>query len=80
MKAYLQVAFSAYFWKVDEHLLERILITLNLINLYKTDESVNESFSQTYRAQLRTNFRTAPNVDLSYRYSIQDNNLGSERH
>ena len=38
--------------------------------------SVNESFSQTYRAQLRTNFRTAPNVDLSYRYSIQDNNLG----
>jgi len=39
--------------------------------------SVNESFSQTYRAQLRTNFRTAPNVDLSYRYSIQDNNLGA---
>ena len=38
--------------------------------------SVNESFSQTFRAQLRTNFRTAPNVDLSYRYSIQDNNLG----
>ena len=39
--------------------------------------TVNESFSQTYRAQLRTNFRTAPNVDLSYRYSIQDNNLGA---
>ena len=39
--------------------------------------SVNESFSQTYRAEFRTNFRTAPNVDLSYRYSIQDNNLGA---
>ena len=39
-------------------------------------QSLNEVFSQTYRAQLRTNFRTAPNIDLSYRYSIQDNNLG----
>ncbi len=38
--------------------------------------SVNENFSQTYRAQVRTNFRTAPNLDVSYRYSIQDNNLG----
>lgn len=38
--------------------------------------SVNENFSQTYRAQIRTNFRTAPNLDLSYRYTIQDNNLG----
>ena len=36
----------------------------------------NETFTQTYRAQIRTNFRTAPNVDLSYRYTIQDNNLG----
>ena len=39
--------------------------------------SINESFSQTYTAQLRTNFRTAPNVDLSYRHTIQDNNLGA---
>jgi len=38
--------------------------------------SINENFSQTYRAQVRTNFRTAPNLDISYRYSIQDNNLG----
>ena len=38
--------------------------------------SENETFLQTYRAQIRTNFRTAPNVDLSYRYTIQDNNLG----
>ena len=38
--------------------------------------SENETFSQTYQAQIRTNFRTAPNLDLSYRYTIQDNNLG----
>ena len=39
--------------------------------------SLNERFTQTYRARLRTNFKTAPNVDLSYKHSIQDNNLGS---
>jgi hypothetical protein len=38
--------------------------------------SINENFTQTYRAQVRTNFRTAPNLDVTYRYSIQDNNLG----
>jgi hypothetical protein len=40
------------------------------------EPSVNESFSQTYRAELRTNFKTAPNIELGYRYNIQDNNLG----
>ncbi|MCK0108591.1 TonB-dependent receptor family protein [Flavobacteriaceae bacterium S0825] len=38
--------------------------------------SVNESFTQNYRAQLRTNFRTAPNVEIGYRYTIQDNQQG----
>ena len=38
--------------------------------------SVNESFTQTYRAQVRTNFRTAPNVEIGYRYTIQDNQQG----
>ena len=42
----------------------------------QNSRSENETFSQTYRAQIRTNFRTAPNLDLSYRYSIQDNNIG----
>ncbi|WP_372752343.1 outer membrane beta-barrel protein [Mariniflexile sp.] len=36
--------------------------------------SINESFSQSYTTQLRTNFKTAPNVELNYRYSIQENN------
>lgn len=38
--------------------------------------SENETFSQTYRAQIRTNFRTAPNIEVGYRYTIQDNSLG----
>jgi len=38
--------------------------------------SVNESFTQNYRAQLRTNFRTAPNVEIGYQYQIQDNQQG----
>ncbi len=41
--------------------------------------SVNENYSQTYRAQLRTNFREAPNFDLGYRYTIQDNDQGRTR-
>ncbi|GAA3596306.1 TonB-dependent receptor [Flavivirga amylovorans] len=40
-------------------------------------QSVNESFSQTYRAGVRTNFRNAPNIDIRYRYRIQDNNQGT---
>ncbi|MBT8270760.1 MAG: TonB-dependent receptor, partial [Flavobacteriaceae bacterium] len=40
---------------------------------------VNENFSQTYRASVRTNFRTAPNIEIGYRYSIQDNDQGQRR-
>ena len=40
------------------------------------EQSENENFTQTYRAQLRTNFREAPNVEVAYRYSINDNNQG----
>ncbi|OUR92625.1 TonB-dependent receptor [Flavobacteriales bacterium 34_180_T64] len=42
-------------------------------------QSVNENYSQTYRAELRTNFRHAPNVELGYRYTIADNDQGSSR-
>lgn len=41
--------------------------------------SVNENYTQTYRAELRTNFRTAPNIELGYRYVIQDNDQGDSR-
>ncbi len=41
--------------------------------------SVNENYSQTYNARLGTNFREAPNFELGYRYSIQDNDQGSRR-
>lgn len=43
------------------------------------NRSVNENYSQTYSAQLRTNFKTAPNVELGYSYGIQDNDQGSNR-
>ncbi|MBR9913937.1 MAG: outer membrane beta-barrel protein [Algicola sp.] len=38
--------------------------------------SVNESYNQNYRAQLRTNFKSAPNVEVSYRYGINNNKQG----
>jgi len=39
--------------------------------------SVNENFSQTYDVSVGTNFRKAPNVDFRYRYTVQNNDLGS---
>ncbi len=39
-------------------------------------QSVNESFTQSYRPELRTNFREAPNVSLRYAYTVRDNNQG----
>jgi hypothetical protein len=40
-------------------------------------QSLNEGFTQTYTPALRTNFRVAPNISLSYAYSITNNNQGS---
>ncbi len=39
----------------------------------------NENYTQSYRGELRTNFREAPNFELGYRYSIQDNDQGTQR-
>ena len=41
--------------------------------------AVNENYTQNYRAGLRTSFRYAPNVELSYRYTINDNDQGLTR-
>lgn len=41
--------------------------------------SVNENYTQSYGAEIRTNFKTVPNVELNYRYTIQDNDQGSTR-
>ncbi|MFS4415306.1 carboxypeptidase-like regulatory domain-containing protein [Maribacter sp. 2307ULW6-5] len=38
--------------------------------------SLNEGFTQTYTPGLRTNFKVAPNIDISYRYSVTDNDQG----
>ncbi|MDJ0645245.1 MAG: carboxypeptidase-like regulatory domain-containing protein [Flavobacteriaceae bacterium] len=43
------------------------------------ERSVNENYSQTYRAGLSTNFREAPNFEIGYRYVIQDNDQGANR-
>ncbi|MGB0880140.1 MAG: carboxypeptidase-like regulatory domain-containing protein, partial [Polaribacter sp.] len=41
--------------------------------------SARENFSQNYNFSLGTNFRKAPNVEIGYRYSIQDNDQGNTR-
>ena len=41
--------------------------------------SVNENYSQSYGAELRTNFKQAPNFTVGYRYGIQDSDQGSTR-
>ena len=41
------------------------------------NRSVNENYTQTYRARFRTNFRSAPNIELGYRYTLQNSDQGS---
>ncbi|WP_047548038.1 TonB-dependent receptor [Psychroserpens sp. Hel_I_66] len=38
--------------------------------------SVNESFTQGYTPEIRTNFKEAPNVSLRYGYTVTKNNQG----
>lgn len=40
-------------------------------------QSKNESFTQTYTPEIRTNFREAPNVSLRYQYSVTDTDQGT---
>lgn len=40
-------------------------------------QSVNESFTQNYTPEIRTNFREAPNVRLRYGYTVRNNDQGS---
>ena len=44
-----------------------------------TIKSTNENYTQNYTAQLRTNFKTAPNFEISYKHTIQDNDQGTSR-
>lgn len=43
------------------------------------NRSTNETYTQTYRPGIRTNFREAPNINIRYRYSIQDVDQGQNR-
>ena len=40
-------------------------------------QSVNESFLQSYRPEIRTNFREAPNVRFRYNYSVNNTDQGT---
>ena len=40
-------------------------------------QSVNETFSQSYRPEIRTNFREAPNVRLRYNYTVSNTTQGT---
>jgi hypothetical protein len=40
------------------------------------EQSLNESFTQSFTPGVRTNFRVAPNVSLRYLYRVVQNNLG----
>lgn len=41
--------------------------------------AVNETFTQNYTPEIRTNFIKAPNVTLKYGYSITNNNQGDKK-
>jgi len=47
--------------------------------IINNNRSINENYSQRYSAELRTNFREAPNFEIKYSYRIQDNDQGSNR-
>jgi len=50
----------------------------SLINQFiQGQQSANESFTQSYRPEVRTNFREAPNFRLRYNYSISNNDQGN---
>jgi len=42
----------------------------------QSERSLNEGFTQTYTPGIRTNYKIAPNLSLSYRYSVTNNNQG----
>jgi hypothetical protein len=43
------------------------------------DQLENKAFTQTYTPSIRTNFKIAPNVTFSYRYSATENNQGNTK-
>lgn len=47
--------------------------------IVNNQNSVNESFTQSYRTRLSTNFRNAPNVEIGYNLTINDYEQGAGR-
>lgn len=46
-------------------------------NFFNDVRTVNESFTQSYRPEFRTNFREAPNVRLRYNYTVTNVDQGT---
>jgi hypothetical protein len=42
-------------------------------------QSLNKGFTQTYTPGIRTNFKVAPNISLTYRYSVTENDQGNRK-
>jgi len=52
----------------------------NKINQFiQGQRSINEGYTQTYTPGVSTNYKEAPNVTLTYRYSVTNNNQGSRQ-
>ncbi|MBN4070147.1 TonB-dependent receptor [Olleya sp. AH-315-F22] len=47
--------------------------------IVNNNNSVNESFTQSYRTRLSTNFRDAPNIEIGYNLTINEYDQGSGR-
>ena len=47
--------------------------------IVNNENSVNESFTQSYRTRLSTNFRNAPNVEIGYNLTINEYDQGGSR-
>ncbi len=47
--------------------------------IVNNEQRVNESFTQSYRTRISTNFRNAPNVEIGYNLTINDYDQGGER-
>ena len=47
--------------------------------IVNNEQRVNESFTQSYRTRISTNFRNAPNVEIGYNLTINEYDQGGER-
>ncbi|PTM07842.1 MAG: TonB-dependent receptor [Bacteroidetes bacterium] len=64
------------FGKIRASIRANFNYSLNNQFIQERQSVVNESFTQSYTPELRTNFREAPNVRLRYSYTVRNNDQG----